>query len=195
MRGISWLRTVGVLAAVSALHPAAATMIEYNLVDLGSDKYRYEYAVTNDTLGANLGLFDILFDPVFYDEASLALASDASIAASWNESFFTSAPGVDATYDAFALGSGIADGATLSGFAVEFTWLGLGLPGTQPFEIYDPISFALIGQGFTSLASSGPGPTPIPEPTTLLLVALGAGVMVWYRRGAHRTYRSRVAWQ
>lgn len=192
MRGISWLSMAGVLVAVSVLHPAAATVIEYNLVGLGSDKYRYEYAVTNDTLGSSLGLFDILFDPVFYDEGSLTLASDASIAASWNESFFTSAPGVDATYDAFALGPGIADGATLSGFAVEFTWLGLGLPGAQSFEIYDPATFALIGQGFTSLASSGPGPTPIPEPMTLLLVALGAGVMVWYRSGAHR---SRVAWQ
>lgn len=39
--------------------------------------------------------------------------------------------GVEIAYDALATGAGIMPGASLSGFAVEFNWLGTGAPGTQ----------------------------------------------------------------
>lgn len=151
---------------------AFATIIDYSLTSLGGTQYRYDYTVTNDTLGGAIELFDISFDPALYDESSLTVVSGAGVSAAWSESLLASAPGFDALYDAYALSGGIAVGASQSGFAVEFNWLGAGGPGAQLFEIYDATTFALIDTGITTLLS-GPGPTPVAEPTSLGLLGLG----------------------
>jgi len=158
---------------------ARAVEITYDLISLGGADYRYEYTVHNDGSlpgGAPVALFDILFDTTEYDEASLTVVTPAPLSSDWDELILASVfPDDPATYDAFALGGGIPSGSTDSGFAVEFSWIGAGpSPGDQPFEIYDPFSFALLSRGTTS--------SEVPEPFTttsslLLLSLFGLGLV------------------
>ena len=164
-------RLVGALVlllSASWASPSGATVIASELTALGGDAYRAVYSVSNDgSLGAGSAvlLFDIGFDPVDFLESSLAIVTPAGLGAGWDELVLGSAPGVPAAYDALALAGGVADGAMVSGFAVEFVWLGAGAPtGVQPFAIYDPESFELLESGLT-----------VPEPGALaLLLAAGA---------------------
>lgn len=181
-----WL--VSMLAVCSS---AKAITIDYALVSLGGDSYRYEYTVTNDgSLGSGVALeiFDITFDPVLYLESSLTIVTPTPPAADWLEDIFPSIPsfGEPALYDALALNGGIADGSRLAGFAVEFQWLdGSARPGAQPFLVYDPSTFDVLEESITRLQQSGPG--PIPEPGSLFLLGLGLLPLAWATR--LRNYR------
>lgn len=168
---------------------AHADFVSYALTSLGGTDYRYEYTVTNDgSLGASVAVtgFTIMFNPTLYDENSLSIVTAEPLASDWDELIFYSAPGVDAAYDAYALAGGVAAGSTISGFAVEFTWLGNGTPGAQPYEIYDQDTFDLIAFGTTNLASSIDDPTSpqVPEPNIfiLLLTAAFAAIVIGRRR-------------
>lgn len=168
--------------------PAAqAISIQYQLTALGGNSYLYEYTVENDgSLGSGVPVkvFDILFDPVLYDETSLTPDSPPAITADWTEQIFYSAPGgLPAAYDVQANTGGLPDGATLSGFAVKFTWLGgaSSLPGAQLFEIYDADTFDLLEIGQTTPAGEEPPPT-VPEPPVIGLLAWGVLALLARRR-------------
>lgn len=157
--------------------PAQAVSIQYDVVALGGNQYRYDYSVTNDGSlgsGAAVQLFDIFFDPASYLESSLMIATPVPLGQDWDQLILASAPGVPAAYDALALAGGIADGTTVAGFAVEFSWIGQGLPGAQPFEIYDPVTFALLEQGIST--------SPVPVPGALWLFVSGLGALAGFRR-------------
>ena len=127
---------------------------------LGGSTWRYDYIVANDgSITAEIALFDILFDPELYAEASLVIASEPAVASAWDQQILASGIGVPAAFDALALAEGIGIGQNASGFAVSFTWLGEGTPGEQPVEIYDAGSFALLGTTMTT-----PVPAPAVEP-------------------------------
>jgi hypothetical protein len=166
------------LASVALAAPSAALSIEFVLTPIGVDSYRTEYRVVNDGSlagGAAVLLFDLLFPTDLYLESSLVIATPNPPAADWDELLLASAPGVPAAYDALALGTGVLANSDVSGFAVEFTWLGGPAgPGPQQFEIVDPITFALLELGTT---------TPIPEPRTLLLTTLGLVSLAARARG------------
>ncbi len=120
------LRRVLLFLALVIFQPASAVVIEYELTDLGGDRYRYDYTVINDgSLGAGVSvqLFDILFDPPLYDESSLSIVSGSSIISDWDEQILSSFPPFAAAYDLSAISSGVLEGNTISGFAVEFNWL------------------------------------------------------------------------
>lgn len=154
---------------------ARASSIGYSVISLGGDDYRYVYSVSNDGslgTGVALQLFDVLFDPTLYDESSLAVSTPSPPGDGWDQIFLASSPGVSAAYDALALTGGVADGATLGGFAVDFHWLGAGTPGAQPYQIFDPDSFALLGEGVTG----------VPEPAEFWLLALGLGPLLASKR-------------
>ena len=110
-------------------------------------------------------LFDVLFDPAQYLESSLTITTPPPLSGNWDQMFLASSPGVAAAYDVLALTGGIADGATVTGFSVDFKWIGAGTPGSQPYEIYDPSTFALLGQGVTA--------SPVPVPAALWLFGSG----------------------
>ena len=147
-----------------------AVSISFDLTALGGNDYRYDYTVNNDgSLGTGVAveLFDISFDTSLYQESSLAIVTPAPLSTGWDENILGSAPGIPAVYDAFELSGGIADGATTSGFSVEFTWLGGPQgPGSQTFEIFDPVTFNLLETGTTTVSS-------VPVPGALLLMVSG----------------------
>ncbi|CDI04393.1 exported hypothetical protein [Candidatus Competibacter denitrificans Run_A_D11] len=170
--------------------PAHAISITTALTDLGSNSYRYDYTVTNDGSlgsGVSLGLFDLWFDPALYDETSLTPVSSSAVMNDWLETILASAPGgVPALYDVSALGTGLAVGKSLSGFAVQFTWLGTSAPPlTQAFDVYDPATFVLLETG-TTISN-----TPVPEPATVGLVALGALGLLRRRQRPQDPHRQR----
>jgi PEP-CTERM motif len=160
----------GLLAVLLlAATPAAATTIHYALVDLGAGSYRAIYSVINDgSLGAPLEGFDIFFDPSLYLESSLGIVTPLPLAADWDQLILGSGVLVSAAYDALGLSGGIPDGGSASGFAVEFSWIAPGIPGPQPFEIFDPGTFEVLESGVT---------TPVPEPDTFALVLLGLALL------------------
>ena len=167
-------------------NPATA-IIDYDLKSLGGNSYQYDYTVTNDgSLGADVTIdwFAILFDPGLYEENSLTIVTPEPPAADWYEDILGSGLLIPAAYDVLAdvlaWNSGIAVGESVSGFAVQFTWLGTGMPGAQPFEIYDPDNIDVpLATGRTRAAG-----TSVPEPGTLALLFLGAVVAstTWLRR-------------
>jgi hypothetical protein len=152
----------------SLISPAHATSIQYDLVALGGDDYRYVYSITNTgSLGSGvpIQLFDVDFDPAQYLESSLTITTPSPLSGNWDQIFLASAPGAPAEYDALALTGGIADGTTVTGFSVDFTWIGTGTPGIQPYGIYDPDTFVLLEQGVTA--------SPVPVPAALWLFGSG----------------------
>jgi hypothetical protein len=167
------VRPVACMLLALVCLPAQAIVISYDLIGLGSNQYRYEYSVTNDgTLasGAAIELFDIMFDPATYLESSLTISTATPLASDWDEIILASAPGVSVAYDALALAGGIANGTSVSGFSVDFIWIGTGVPGGQPFEIYDPVNFALLESGNTLNA--------VPAPAALWLLVSGSAALM-----------------
>lgn len=166
---------------LSAANPVQAVSIFYTLIDQGGGNYRYDYTVTNDgSLGDDFVIenFSILFDPDRYDETTLAIVSPESISANWDELILSSGVGIPAAYDALALSEGIALGQSISGFSVQFAWLGEGLPGVQLFEIYDPTTFELIYQGATLV--------PLPGALTLFITSIFGLSIVGFKRRSSR---------
>lgn len=157
-----WTQNFGTLPPVA--EPPLANRIDYEVVSLGGNQYRYVYSVVNNGAFSDstaIGLFDIMFDTDLYLETSLNIVSDSAITTAWDEMILDSGEGVPAGYDVLALLNGVGVGQTVTDFAVEFEWLGSGAPGAQAFEIYDPITFELLATGMT---------TAVPEPQVIWMM-------------------------
>jgi hypothetical protein len=144
---------------------ANATTISYDIINLSGSTWEYSYTVENNSLAGDIDEFTVWFDYTLYE--NLAVTSSLS---DWDEIAIptdTTIPD-DGFYDAYALFSGIAPGASETGYFVSFDWLGTGTPGSQPFDIVDPITYDTLDSGDTSLASA-----PIPEPSTVFLMGIG----------------------
>lgn len=154
---------------------ANAISIRYEVVPFGGSDYQYIYSLSNDgPIGSPaVELFSVLFDRSQYLESSLEIVTSSPLAGEWDELILASGAFAPAAYDALALSGGVPVGGLVSGFSVEFSWLGAGVPGAQPFEIYDPVTFELLEVGTT---------TPIPEPSTLTLCMAGLALLAT-RRG------------
>jgi hypothetical protein len=163
----------GALLLLLAHSAFAAVSIQYTIVPVGGNVYRYVYSITNNaaTGSAAIQLFDILFDTSLYQESSLQIVTPAPLHTQWSEQLLSSAPSVPAAYDALSLTGGIAAGSTVTGFSVQFTWLGTGNPGSQPFQVFDPNTFAVLQSGVTSTL-----PVGVPAASTLTLFLLGVGL-------------------
>jgi hypothetical protein len=161
------------LLTVSLLPPmACAIQVDFTSVDLGGNRYRYDYSIHNDgSLGAgtSVAVIDLLFDPALYEESLLFNVSTPTLATDWSQQFLASAPAVPAAFDLMAKSTGIPVGEQVNGFAVEFHWLGSGTPGKQSFDVYDPVTFDLLEQGVTSA---------VPEPKTWLMMLAGTPLLL-----------------
>jgi hypothetical protein len=144
----------------------ASILIDYTVTQVGTtgNTYIYNYTVDNNgTLPgmAAVELFDIVFDPALYQETSLTNITPDPLNSEWTPTILFSVGGASPPeFDAESETGGIAAGTSVSGFEVEFDWLGQGLPGVQPFEIDSPSNFSTIQIGVTQ-------PLPaVPEPAT-----------------------------
>lgn len=153
--GLAWLAVLGLGWAPSA----AATTIVYEATDLtdivmGEDLWKYTYYVS---AFAGAG-FTVLFD---YQRYTSLESPPPVVNGDWDPITFQPDPLFpdDGAYDAFALSStpSLADP-----FEVSFVWLGPGLPGDQPFVVYN--------QSFQTIES---GQTAVPDPSTGMLLAVG----------------------
>lgn len=169
-------------------HAFAATVsIQYKLVPMGGNVYRYVYSITHSGpagTGAPVQFFDILFDTSRYQQSSLQIVTPSALQLEWSETFLAPLPGVPTAYDVLALHGGVPAGSTVSGFAVQFTWLGSGLPGPQLFQIYDPVTFQLLQSGTTV-----PDFDSVPAASTWSLFLIGAGLTLAARRQLNRQNR------
>lgn len=142
---------------------ANAGTILYEATDLvdttpGVDLWMYSYVLSGFTFFENYG-FQIFFDYMHYSNLE---DPPSPVNLDWDPIVFQPDLGLpdDGIYDALAL----VDNPSLADpFTVSFVWLGGGLPGTQPYEIYDD-NFDIVAAGET---------TVIPEPTTIILLGLG----------------------
>jgi len=143
-----------------------ATSVSFDVAHIAGNTWEYSYTVANDTLATDIEEFTVWFDVNLYENL-IATATPAD----WDPLVIQPDPGLpdDGLYDALALVAGIAPGGSLGGFSVQFDFLGMGTPGSQPFDIVDPFSFALIDGGRT-ISTAGPA---IPEPSTFVLLAVG----------------------
>ena len=123
----------------------------YTLVNLGGGEYQYDYTIYNNgSLGAGVAvqLFDVDFDSALY--SNLQIATPTALASQWTEQIFPAGGGLPADFDVSTpTNGGIAPLSSVSGFAVDFNYLGTGLPGSQPFTITNPTTFALLQSGNT----------------------------------------------
>ena len=155
---------------------ASASKIEAGLHPFGGSEFEYAYTVINDSLNnpPNIRLFDIHFDPALFDEVSLTITSLPTTNNDWTQQLLSSAPGFDALFDVLAPGAGgVPPGQLASGFSVKFKWLGIGLPTSQKFDIYDPTTFELTESGTTALTTAVPLPASFSMIFTSVLLGLG----------------------
>lgn len=157
----------------------SAALITYTTQSLGGASYRHQYTITHQIGEDPIHLIDIEFDPSLYLESSLTIVSDPVLTADWDQLLIGSQAGLPALLDLFALVAPLSDGATLSGFAIEFEWLGAGLPGSQAFQIVNPDTFDTVSAGRTA------GAVQVPEPAPLLLAVTGLALA--------RIFRSRTS--
>jgi hypothetical protein len=164
------------LLAVLLTGTAHASLIEFSVANLGANAWRYAYEITNDSLPGGINEFTIHFDRALYSGLSVS-----GTPAGWDSLVVQPDPAIPANgfFDSLALAQPLALGSSLSGFAVDFIFLGAGTPGVQPFDIVDPATFAVLASGTTQPAQIGPPPpngtAAEPASAVLLFTALLLG--------------------
>jgi len=145
------------------------TWISYEARNFGGSQWEYTYEVANTGLLINgqpaaIKEFTVWFDAGLY--SNLVVTTAAPLSNAWDVIVWQPEPVLhdDGGYDALAelTNPGIAAGQSVKGFSVKFNWLGQGTPGSQRYEIINPVTFQTIDAGET-----------IPEPVTMLLLGLG----------------------
>jgi len=158
----------------------AAGTIQFAVTDLGAGTYRYTYILSGFSFSVNQEL-DIQFDANLYSNLT-----NGVVGTGFNLVLLqpNNPPGLPGDYSAMAL----IDNPPLDGpFSVDFTYLGEGAPGPQPYFInqYDD-------QGhFLETLESGAS-SPIPEPATVALAGgglLALGAALRHRRKTRRESR------
>jgi hypothetical protein len=150
-----------------------ATAIRFQVINLGSNSFSYNYSITGITFQQNEEL-DIRFDPALYGILSNPVAGPGFQLTLLQPN---NPPGTFGDYDALAM----INNPSLAGpFGLNFTFLGAGQPGSQPFLInqFDQTGhfISTVEAGFTS---------SIPEPASLSLAGIGliiGGVLFAIRR-------------
>ncbi len=155
---------------------ATATVVDFSVTEVSGSTWQYNYTISNTTQPGNIGEFTVFF--------TQGQSSNLSVAASpgnWSSIVAQPDPNLPANgfLDSQALDLGLSPGSSQNGFSVQFTWLGTGTPGSQPFNIVDSNTFTTLESGNTTLVS----PVPLPASSLLLMSGLvGFGGSMWRSR-------------
>jgi len=155
------------------------TQIWYSAEELDGGRWQYNYEVANISLTVPIKEFTIWFEYGLYEKLSVE-TPPVLPPGGWDEMVIQPEPVLedDGAYDAKALGLGVEIGHTAGPFTVSFNWLGDSItPGSQFYEIIDPVTFEIIDSGWT-----------VPEPGTILLFGLGGMI---FRRIYRRERKDR----
>ena len=166
------------LSLLSSL--ASATTIRYEAIDLANtgsgDLWQYNYQVSDRIFQADEG-YSILFARDLYKGLE-----DPPPAPNGDWNVISLQPDLalpdDGRYDGLAL----VNAASLTDlFTINFIWLGLGQPGSQPFEIYSLDSNGNIAN-ILETGQTIPLQANAPEPGSLSLLAAWLGLAFHRRR-------------
>lgn len=161
-----------VVAAALSAPGANAASIDYNLVSLGGDAWRYSYVVDNSTAPVDFDEFTIYFDlPV------TATITSFTAPAGWDTLTIQPDSSVPASgfADAVHAGGHIPAGTVLTGFSVDFTVAPGAQPGSQSFDLVASNPFQVVYSGTTTLA-------PVPEPDSAALMVSGVAALAFLLR-------------
>ena len=158
------------LLALGFAQGAAAVLITYQATDLPNvpgpaDRWQYSYQVSGSFGLA--GGFNILFSPLLYSNLEPSAPQNLG---DWNV-VVAAQPNPDPVVLADGLYTAVAIAANPSlatTFIVTFDWLGVGTPGSQPFEVFDETGFLPSEGGLTQAVGQ-----VVPLPSTLALLVLG----------------------
>ena len=185
MRILAYPKTLFLAAILSLPLTAPAAIITFQLDSLHPTS-QLNYSVT---AGANekINEFTIFFNPSLYKNLTVATSPTA-----WDSLVIQPDTGIPANgfFDSLNNGAGIQGGTTLDGFAVSFLYTGTGMPGSQDFEIVNPMTFATLSSGRTTAFEIAPPLSPppqppttnVPEPATIGLIGLAAILLASQRK-------------
>jgi hypothetical protein len=169
MSGKSFLCACALILFANLAWGSNATQVSYNVTQIGSARWQYDYTVSNKSLSEAIKEFTVHFDAASCSNLALVTPSPAG----WDAIVMQPEPLLHdgGAYDAVTLGGGILGGQNAGVFSVKFDWLGAGAPGSQLYEIVNPSTFATIDSGST-----------VPEPATLSVFGLGSLVLAARRK-------------
>jgi len=176
--GRSTVRGLLVAILASLALPSFATRVEYSLDNLGGGSWRYNYTVLAEVGDPAVEEFTIYFDALVTSDL-MVFASPAS----WDSIVVQPEPilPADGYFDSLAV-SGLSPLQSAGGFSVNFTYLGIGTPGSQRFDVIDPSTFETLVSGFTQVAGDVDPPVDVPEPHSGALIALGLACVAIAKR-------------
>ena len=188
MRNLLWLLLCGSLCLTNL----SATSIQYQLVSLGGNSYKYQYFF-NGAFSANQAI-NLSFDTSYTLNLSSAVATPGT---DWFS--FALGPvisGAPSNYIAEAL----VNNPSLNGtFSVNFTYAAQNgdpaLPGSQPFEIDQFVNGNIAGVLASGLTTQQNITDPVvPEPSSLMLsgILLAFLFCLVVRRKANPTNSARA---
>lgn len=171
-------------AALVAFVPLAAEAVQLTAqyTPLGGASWQLDLTLNNDDatlVSAANPSGGISEFTVFFPFAAYANLSNLAAPSTWDPLVIQpdSSPSdgfVDYLVNEAAAPLGV--GQSLGGWSIGFTYSGAGAPGAFTYTVVDPITFATLFEGQT---------TVVPEPATPALLLLGLGVLAW-RRAACR---------
>ena len=163
---------------------ANASMIEYQATNVSGNTWQYDYYVSGFDFLANY-TFGVSFDYQTYQNLQNPAVSPAP--ALWD--VLSIEPDTILLLQGQFYGSALVDHpSTTLPFMITFDWLGVGDPGSQPFDIFDDM-FTVVSSGVTTLRQivqppSPPPPPPvaIPSPITPYLILIGFMALMFARK-------------
>jgi opacity protein-like surface antigen len=160
------------IAALAISASAAEVVGTYS--PLGGSQWSLAFTVKNTAEAVPVHQFTVYFDESLF--SGLAVTGSP---ATWDSIVIQPDSGLPAAgfFDALVLDSSGALGISEveTGFAVTFEYLGLGAPGSLPFDFLDE-AFNVIASGRTTLVGE------VPEPATWLLMAFALVAALSCRR-------------
>jgi len=164
-------------ATLAAPVCSGAASISASFHQLTGNQWSADFVVTGDGAPPVIGDFTL-----YFPETSFAALSLGASPAGWDSLVVQPDAALHSAgfFDSLALGPGIANGASVGGFQVKFSFLGAGNPPALRFDINDA-NFHAVYSGLTTTAVAA-----VPEPETAWLVLVGLGALAGRRMRQHR---------